>query len=161
MSIIGIDPGSRVTGWGILREEQGRFHYCGSGIIRLPNADFAIRMAKLYEELSQVMKEFKPEYAAVESLFVHKNANSALKLGHARGVILLACQHQGIPVSEYAPRLIKQAVSGYGHADKKQVMSCVELLVNHKKDWVSDESDALAMAICHANHAHLKQWSLA
>lgn len=159
MIIIGIDPGSRVTGWGVIQEVANQFKYMGSGVIKLPGDDFSLRMAMLYEQLVQVMQEYQPDQAALESLFVHKNASSALKLGHARGVILLACQHHPVPVSEYAPRLIKQAVSGYGNADKEQIKQCVGLLLNHRHALVADEADALAMAICHANHANIKQWS--
>lgn len=148
MIIIGVDPGSRITGYGIIEVIDNKPFYLSSGCIQL-SGDFAVRLSQLYEALLQVVKEYSPTVCAIESVFVHKNPNSALKLGQARGVILLALnQFVSIPF-EYEPRLVKKTIVGTGSAIKSQVQFMVQKKLNLSGAPKEDAADALAVALCH------------
>ena len=153
MRIIGIDPGSRVTGYGIIdcRGRETGFITCGT--IRLPaTAAFSERLLLIFEGLSEVMEQHRPEVAAVEDLFVAHNVRSALKLGQARGAAVVAACRQGMPVFDYTPRKIKESVAGYGNAEKSQVQEMVRVLLELSALPSSDAADALAVALCHGHH---------
>ena len=152
MRIIGVDPGTRVTGWGIIDSEGTRLRRVSSGTIAPKGEDLSSRLLGIANELDAIISEYKPEVGAVESLFHAKNSQSALKLGHARGVILLSLVRGDVGVFEYPPTRIKQAVTNHGRAGKEQVQEMVKLLLGHGEAMVLDESDALAAAICHAQY---------
>lgn len=151
--IIGIDPGLRRTGWGIIESEGARLIYVACGVIT-SNAedDLAYRLRSVFEGLTSVLTAFSPSEAAVEETFVNDNAKATLKLGQARGMALLAPAMAGLKVAEYPPNLIKKTVVGAGHADKKQIQAMVGFLLPKAKFESADEADALAIAVCHANH---------
>ena len=152
MIVIGIDPGTIRTGYGILRRDGGRIVRLASGTIRLDNkAPVEERLVPLQDELDRVLVTHGPDEAAVESLFFSKNAMSALKLGHARGVILLTLSRHDLPVSSYAPALVKRSVVGGGRAAKGQVAKVIQAILGLKEIPQEDEADALAIAICHLN----------
>ncbi len=151
MLILGIDPGLRHTGWGLVQKDQSRLVFVSAGLI---NADSSLalaeRLAEIYESLVRVIDTFHPQEAAIEETFVNKNPNSTLKLGQARGVALLAPAMRHISVSEYTPNQIKKMVVGAGHADKNQVDMMVRKLLPTVPDNIpADSSDALAIALCH------------
>jgi crossover junction endodeoxyribonuclease RuvC len=151
--IIGIDPGLRRTGWGVVDSDASRLSYVASGMITTPaDADLAYRLRELFEGIASVISSFKPSEAAVEETFVNDNARSTLKLGQARGMALLAPAMGGLRVAEYPPNLIKKSVVGAGHAEKKQVQAMIGFLLPKARFESADEADALAIAICHANH---------
>lgn len=151
--IIGIDPGLRRTGWGVVESDGVRLSYVASGLVTsTAGDDLAYRLREIYEGLSSVLAAFKPEEAAVEETFVNDNAKATLKLGQARGMALLAPAMKGLRVAEYSPNLIKKSVVGTGHAEKKQIQTMVGFLLPKAKFESADEADALAIAICHANH---------
>ncbi len=152
MIVIGIDPGTIRTGYGILRRDGGRIIRLASGTIRLDNkTPVEERLIPLQDELDRVLVSHGPDEAAVESLFFSKNAMSALKLGHARGVILLTLSRHNLPVSSYAPALVKRSVVGGGRAAKGQVAKVIQAILGLKEIPQEDEADALAIAICHLN----------
>jgi len=151
--IIGIDPGLRRTGWGVVESDGVRLVYIASGHIASTNdEDLAYRLREIFEGLCGVIASFKPGEAAVEETFVNDNARATLKLGQARGMALLAPAVKGLRVAEYSPNLIKKSVVGTGHADKKQIQAMIGYLLPKAKFDSPDEADALAIAICHANH---------
>lgn len=151
--IIGIDPGLRRTGWGIVESDGVRLVYVASGHVGSePDDDLAYRLRSIFEGLSSVLAAFNPAEAAVEETFVNENARATLKLGQARGMALLAPALKGMRVAEYPPNLIKKTVVGAGHAEKKQIQAMVGFLLPKAKFDSADEADALAIAICHANH---------
>ena len=151
--ILGIDPGLRNTGWGVIESDGVRLSYVGSGrIMAATDAALAYRLREIFEELSGVIASFRPREAAVEETFVNDNARATLKLGQARGIALLVPAINGVAVAEYAPNLIKKTVVGAGHADKRQIATMVGFLLPQAKGVKADEADALAIAICHANH---------
>lgn len=153
MRIIGIDPGLVKTGWGIIDVVGSRYSYVAHGVVAPPTqASMANRLLFLYDNLSLVLGEFQPVEAAIEEIFLNTNAASTMKLGHARGVIILAPANQKIPVAEYAARLIKKSLVGAGAADKSQVAFMVRRILNSPKIKSTDVTDALAVAITHANH---------
>ncbi len=148
--ILGIDPGSRATGYGIV--ETGADHRClAEGVIRSPKGVLAERLGRIHAGLAEVIAEYNPDEVAVERVFVHRNADSALKLGHARGAALVACVAAGLPVAEYSPTLVKQSVVGSGGAAKGQVAFMVRALLRLRATPAEDAADALAVAICHAH----------
>ena len=152
MIVLGVDPGSRTTGYGIVRSTPQGLTCVGSGHITPPsNAPFYDRLHEIFLSMLNVMDEFKPAEMAVEEVFYAKNAKSSLKLGHARGVIMIAAVHCGVKIYEYSPLEIKKAVVGYGRATKNQVRAMVKMILKLKEDPGYDTSDALAAAICHAN----------
>jgi crossover junction endodeoxyribonuclease RuvC len=151
--IIGIDPGLRRTGWGIIDTDGVRLTYVASGLITSTSGDdLAYRLRELFEGISGVIASFSPCEAAVEETFVNDNAKATLKLGQARGMALLAPATHGLKVAEYPPNLIKKSVVGAGHAEKHQIQAMVGFLLPKAKFESADEADALAIAICHANH---------
>lgn len=151
--IIGIDPGLRRTGWGIVESDGVRLVYVASGMIASNNTDdLAVRLSTLFCGLNAVLATHQPHEAAVEETFVNENAKATLKLGQARGIALLAPASKGIRVAEYTPNLIKKSVVGAGHAEKRQVQMMVNMLLPKATFDSADEADALAIAICHANH---------
>jgi crossover junction endodeoxyribonuclease RuvC len=151
--IIGIDPGSRITGYGIIDKQGPGIGFVTCGTIRTgAEKDFSRRLLIIFDGLSEVMEQHKPEVAAVEDLFSAHNVRSALKLGQARGAVVTAAMKQGLSVYDYTPRVVKQAVAGYGHAEKEQVQHMVRTLLGLSGAPSSDAADALAVAICHANH---------
>lgn len=155
MRIIGIDPGLRRCGWGVIIKDGSRLSHVAHGDVRPPTAgSLGARLAALFEALAGVVEAYEPDEAAVEETYVNANPASALKLGHARAAALLAPALAGLPVAEYAPRLVKQAVVGAGAADKDQVAMMVGVILPGAKAE-ADAADALAVAICHANHASL------
>ncbi|MDQ8700766.1 crossover junction endodeoxyribonuclease RuvC [Hyphomicrobium sp. LHD-15] len=151
--IIGIDPGLRRTGWGVIESDGVRLSYVSSGLITsTSDEDLAYRLREIYEGLSSVIAGSGASEAAVEETFVNENPRATLKLGQARGMALLAPAMKGLKVAEYPPNLIKKAVVGAGHADKKQIQAMVGFLLPKARFESADEADALAIAICHANH---------
>lgn len=149
MRVIGIDPGLRRTGWGVVEARGEKLVHLGDGFCRSGEGDLAARLARLYDELQGVFDRFAPDAAAVEHTFVNKDAAGTLKLGQARAVALLVPARGGLPVAEYAPNAVKKAVVGVGHADKAQVEHMVKLLLPGVKPSSPDAADALAIAICH------------
>lgn len=154
MRLIGLDPGLRHTGWGVIEATGNRLVYVADGIIHPPTAlPLAGRLSALYRALNEVLDCYAPAAAAVEETFVNRNPASTLKLGLARGVALLAPAERGIPVHEYSPNLVKKSVVGVGHAEKPQVQLMVERLLPGCLLSGADAADALAVAICHAHFA--------
>ena len=149
MRVLGIDPGSVATGYGVVSVEGSTLRRIAGGTIRARGDTLADRLAHLQRELASAIAELAPECAALESIFSAKNARSALVLGHARGVALAACGTAGLGPAEYTPAQVKAAVTGYGRADKPQVMLMVQRLLGLAAPPPSDEADALAVAICH------------
>jgi len=160
MRVIGIDPGSRICGWGVVEELAGPARLghvdCG-GIFTDTKAGLPDRLQCIYEGLRERIRIYGPQEAALENVFHHKNARSALVLGHARAAAMLACIHEGLPVFEYSATQIKQAVAGYGRAEKQQVALMVKSLLRLPAAAMADASDALAGAICHLNSRGLQQ----
>lgn len=151
--ILGLDPGLRHTGWGVIDAQGNRLRIVADGTIHTTaSASLAERLAELYEALSAVIAAHDPHEAAVEETFVNKNPHSTLKLGQARGVVMLAPARAGLPVAEYQPTLIKKAVVGTGTAKKDQVGMMVRTLLPGCRLDSADAADALAVAICHAHH---------
>lgn len=151
--IIGLDPGLRRTGWGVVESDGVRLVYVASGVITPPSDDdLAYRLRALFEGLSGILASYRPLEAAVEETFVNENPRSTLKLGQARGTVLLAPAVAGLKVAEYTPNLIKKSVVGSGHAEKQQIQAMVRFLLPKATFDSADEADALAIAITHANH---------
>ena len=151
--IVGIDPGLRRTGWGIIESDGVRLSYVASGLVTSTNDEvLSFRLREIFEGIQSVLASFSPREAAVEETFVNDNARATLKLGQARGIALLAPAMRGLAVAEYPPNLIKKAVVGAGHAEKRQVQAMVKFLLPRADFKNADEADALAIAICHANH---------
>lgn len=153
MRLLGLDPGLRVTGWGIIEVVDNRLRAVADGVVRSDDSlTLAERLAQLHAGLAEVVRLHRPVEAAVEQTFVNRNPESTLKLGQARGVVLLAPAQAGIPVAEYAPSLVKQALVGTGRAAKEQVGMMVRTLLPGCLSDSPDALDALAVAICHAHH---------
>ena len=151
--IIGIDPGLRNTGWGVITAEGQRLSYVADGSVHSEaNAPLAERLLQIHAQLMEVIRSFEPDEAAVEETFVNRNPTSTLKLGTARGVVLLVPALRGLPVAEYGANHIKKSVVGVGHADKTQVQMMVRVLLPGIAIANADAGDALAVAICHAHH---------
>ena len=153
--ILGIDPGSRLTGFGIVDCEGPNAAYVASGAIRSVEGDFPHRLKLIYRAVAEIVEEHRPQVVAVESVFMHKNASSALKLGHARSAAICATFSLELEVVEYAPREIKQAIVGTGAATKEQVQHMIVNLLNLDGAPSADAADALAAALCHANQRRL------
>lgn len=152
--IIGIDPGSRYTGYGLIRLNGNQHTYIASGHLKLLQYEPAERLQQIYIGLRTIIETYQPEEAAIEKIFMHANPNSALTLGQARGAAIVAL---AMPVAEYSARQIKQSVVGYGGADKDQVQYMVQRLLNLSCRPSPDAADALAIALCHAHSRRLKQ----
>jgi len=151
MRIIGVDPGSRITGIGIIESDGHHSKHIFSTCIRLGNASFPDRLGKIYQEIELIIQEFRPQQMAIEEVFLAKSPQSALKLGQARGAAICATVMQNIPVFEYSAREVKQAVVGKGSADKSQVQHMVKLLLNLQGKIQEDTADGLAIALSHAH----------
>ena len=153
MRILGIDPGLRSLGWGVIDSQGARLSHVANGICRSDGNDLASRLLSIFDQLSAVVAAHAPDAAAIEQTFVNKDGAGTLKLGQARGVALLVPARAGLPVGEYAPNRIKKTVVGVGHAQKEQVMHMVRLQLPGCDPAGPDAADALAVAICHAHHA--------
>lgn len=153
MIILGVDPGTNFTGYGIIKYSKNNFIRISSGIIKLPSVkSLPQRLGIIYDEINKIIKTFKPDEFAIETAFYGKNVQSAMKIGYARGVSLLAAVHNELPTSEYSPREIKKAVVGTGSASKEQVGYMIKTILSLKDEKMKfDESDALAVAICHSS----------
>lgn len=152
MRILGIDPGSRITGYGVIESCQSQLGFVACGTIRTAGeTDFSRRLLVIFSDLREVIAKYTPVEAAVEEVFVAKNPRAALKLGQARGAAVVAALSAGLAVSHYSPRLVKQSVAGYGQAGKEQVRYMVRILLGLNAEPSSDAADALALAICHAH----------
>ena len=153
MIVLGLDPGLAATGWGIIEAIGNRLRHIGHGTVKTRTADpLADRLAALYDGLESVIAAHDCASAAIEEVFVNSNPQSTLKLGQARGVILLGAARSGMTVAEYAARLVKKAVVGTGAADKTQIQAMLKILLPGAKVAGADAADALAVAICHAHH---------
>ncbi len=156
--IIGLDPGLRNTGWGVIDSEGSRLIYVADGSVHSDaDAPLAMRLLQIHTQLIRVLNEYAPDEAAIEETFVNKDARATLKLGQARGAVMLAPASLGIAVSEYAPNVIKKSVVGAGHAEKAQVKHMVKLLLPKAVLKSADSVDALAIAICHAHHRGIRR----
>ena len=161
MRILGIDPGSETTGWGVIEGDQNGQGYClvEFGVIKLsPAAKFSARLLKISQGLGEVITRLKPDACAIEEAFYSVNPKVILKLGQVRGVALLAAESAALEIGEYSPRLVKQTVAGYGNAEKHQVQQMVRVLLSLREvPEPHDAADALAIAICHFHHAGVRQ----
>jgi len=152
MLVLGVDPGSRVTGYGLVETNDRDVTFVHCGLIRSPDkTPFYQRIYAIFESMVDIMGRYQPREMAIEDLFYAKNIQSSLKLGHARGAVLIAAVQCNIPIFEYTPLEIKKSVVGYGRADKEQVRSMVQIILRLKEELPLDASDALAAAICHVN----------
>ncbi len=150
--ILGIDPGSRFTGFGIIDVEGQKNTHVHSGCLKISTkGEFPDRLKEIFERISEVVREYQPQELAIEKVFLSKNADSALKLGQARGAAIVAAMQSSVEVFEYAPNRIKQSIVGRGHADKIQVQHMIKMLLLLKEPPQEDQADALAAAICHAH----------
>lgn len=150
--ILGIDPGSRTTGYGVVELERGAIRFVACGVIRTTtNLPFSYRLNQIFSGINEVIQVHGPTEAAVEDVFLATNPGSALKLGQARGAAVVAAMQNNLEVTDYSAKQIKQAVVGYGQAGKGQIQHMIKVLLNLQKQPSSDAADALAVAICHAN----------
>ncbi|MDL2271593.1 crossover junction endodeoxyribonuclease RuvC, partial [Desulfovibrio sp. OttesenSCG-928-I05] len=157
MKVIGIDPGSRCMGWGLVSEVSGVLSLVDCGVVRTGNGSFEERLGIIFLKLAEVLAKHEPEEAAVENVFTDKNILSALKLGQARGAAIAACASRGVVVTGYEPTLVKKTLVGTGRAEKSQVSFMVGRLLGVKPDWPLDTGDALACAICHLNMRRMRK----
>lgn len=153
MRVMGIDPGSNITGWGVVEARGSELHHIDSGAIRLPRAAISERLLIIFEKIRDAIQDNRPDAIAVEKVFVARNAHSALILGQARGAALVACGILCDTVVEYSALEVKQAVVGRGRADKRQVQHMMRVLLGLSEALQADRADALACAVCHINHA--------
>ena len=152
MRVLGVDPGTRITGYGLVDSAGGELRHVGHGVVRTdPAQPLWVRLKVIHDGIAGVVGEFGPEQVSIERCFVAKNVRSALMLGHARGAVMVACMCGGVDVHEYAPSEIKSAVTGHGRADKHQVAEMVRVILGLARSAPADASDALAAAICHAH----------
>lgn len=153
LTLLGIDPGLRHTGWGVVAQSGNRLSFVAAGRVSPdPDLPMAARLYELAQKLAEVVAAHKPDEAAIEETFVNKNAASALKLGQARGAAMLALAEAGLTVTEYAANRVKQSVTGFGHADKPQIQAMIGVLLPGSGVLAADAADALAVAITHAHH---------
>lgn len=153
--ILGVDPGSRCMGYGLVQERSGVLTLVTAGAVQPKEELMSQRLGLMYQAIVDLLQEYHPHAVAVEEVFLGRNQASALKLGQARGAVLAACGVQGIPVHGYAPTLIKKSLVGVGRADKDQVSFMVGQLLGVRPQWKQDTGDALAAAICHLNHQRM------
>jgi crossover junction endodeoxyribonuclease RuvC len=157
MRVLGIDPGSRITGYGIIDQDGNRLVHVDNGaIVTGSTDDFSLRLQRIYRGVAEVIASYRPDALAVEQVFFAKNVQSALKLGQARGAAIVAGVNVGLPIHEYTAMQVKLSVVGHGHATKEQVQRMVKALLNLPEVAQADASDALAVAVCHAHSANLK-----
>lgn len=158
MILLGIDPGTRSTGYGLLRKIQNKIEHIENGLIRTRAKDpLPKRLEEIFQKVSALIREYKPAEMALEDVFVAKNVRSTLKLGYARGVILLAASLTGVPVFEYTPAQVKQTISNFGQATKEQMQKMVRLHLQLQENAAEDASDALAVALCHSQTKRFEQ----
>ena len=153
MRVLGIDPGLRNLGWGIIDVTGSKLRHVANGVCKSDGTDLGARLLSLHEQLSQVLSEYAPTNAAVEQTFVNRDGAATLKLGQARGIAMLVPAQAGLPIGEYAPNAVKKAVVGVGHADKAQIAHMVRMQLPGVNLAGPDAADALAIAICHAHHS--------
>ncbi len=151
LRILGIDPGSRITGFGVIEISKRQTKFITCGCIKMQQSDLPGRLQEIYTGVSELISQYQPEHMAIEQVFMSRNADSALKLGQARGAAIVAGTQHSLNVHEYAPNQIKQAVVGQGHAEKQQVQHMVKILLNLPTIPLTDAADALAVALCHAH----------
>lgn len=156
LRILGIDPGSRITGYGLVESDGIRSRYVASGCIRTESTEFPQRLGEIFRGIERLVQEYHPSEVAVEQVFVAKNAASALKLGQARGAAICAAVAAGLPIAEYTPRTVKLSVVGNGGAEKEQVAQMVKILLKLDQGLAADEADALAIALSHAHTIRLR-----
>lgn len=149
---MGIDPGSRITGYGVVETTPRGIRYIASGCIRMKSEDFPSRLKQIFDGITEIISIYQPQQMAIEQVFMHKNADSALKLGQARGAAICASLNQQVSVFEYAARQVKQALVGKGNADKLQVQHMVKILLSIQGDMQIDAGDALAIGLCHCHY---------
>src|SRR5580658_10338103 len=155
--ILGIDPGLRHTGWGIVAQEGNRLSFIAAGCINPdPELPMVLRLLQIADELTTIVGKHAPTEAAIEETFINKNAASALKLGQARGAAMLALAQAGLAVTEYSANRIKQSLTGYGHADKTQIQAMIGMLLPGSGKLAADAADALAVAVTHAHHVDVR-----
>ena len=159
MRVLGIDPGSETLGWGVVDGKGSKYALVGFGTVKSnPRHPFSKRLLNIYDGVAEVMAEHSPDVLSVEDTFYAVNVGVALKLGQVRGIMLLLAEQRGMPIAEYAPRLVKQTVVGYGNAEKHQVQQMVKILLGMKTvPTPHDAADALAIAICHFHHAGVQE----
>ena len=155
MRILGIDPGIAIVGFGVIDSERGKQNYIRCGVITTPaGTSLSSRLDRIYADMCEVIRTFKPDVAAIEELFFNTNITTGISVAEGRGVILLACFHAGLPIYEYTPLQVKQAVVGYGRAEKRQVIDMVKrILCLSSAPKPDDAADAVAIALCHARSA--------
>ncbi len=156
MRILGIDPGYAILGYGIVEMKGNKFQVCGYGAITTEaSMEMTDRLKCIYNSLTEIIAEYEPDVASIEELFFNTNTKTAIMVGQARGVAILACANSGMEIDEYTPLQIKQAIVGYGRAEKKQVQNMVKTILNLKEvPKPDDTADALAAAICHGHSAN-------
>lgn len=155
--ILGIDPGSRITGWGVIRCDPGKIQHINNGIIAPREKELGNRLHQIYTELGALIAKYQPERAAIEEVFLAHNVKSALLLGHARGAAMLALAHAGVPFQEYAAREVKMAVTGFGAASKEQIQRMTMTLLQLPEIATADAADALSVALCHAHSLRMEK----
>lgn len=160
MRILGVDPGSQKTGVGIIDVQGNRIRYVHHAMIRTGKGEFDERLSVLFSGLSAIIRDYRPEVAAIEDVFVSKNVASALKLGQARGALVAACGAADLRVHPYSPTKVKQSVVGTGRAEKTQVQHMIRMLLSPPEPLAEDAADALAVAICHAHHSPMQQMAV-
>lgn len=157
-TVLGLDPGTNVTGYGIVSETSGQARLVATGVIRTPKKGGAARLGVINERVAALIAEHAPDETAIENVFVSKNPGSALKLGQARGAAMAACAVAGLTIAEYEPAVVKKSIVGQGRAEKSQVAFMVAQILGVKNpDWAEDASDALAVAVCHLNMRRMKK----
>ncbi len=163
MRVLGIDPGSETTGWGVVEGDGRRYHLIEYGTVKAPARErFSARLLKISDGLEEIIARLQPDACSIEEAFYATNVKVALKLGQVRGVALLVAERAGVEIFEYSPRLVKQTVVGYGNAEKHQVQEMVRVLLNLREvPQPHDAADALALAICYFHHAGISQKVLA
>ena len=157
VTVLGIDPGSQCLGWGVVREVSGVLRLVGCGTVRPKQEVFEQRLGEIFTALTAVIRQYSPDEAAVENVFVQKNVASALKLGQARGAAIAACTAASVPVIGYEPTLVKKTLVGSGRAEKAQVSFMVGRILGVKPDWAVDAGDALGCAVCHCNMRRMRK----
>jgi crossover junction endodeoxyribonuclease RuvC len=157
MLLLGLDPGLRNTGWGVIEADANRLRHVANGVVRSGSGLLADRLLRLHQGLTEVVGGFQLDGAAVEETFVNMNGKATLKLGQARGIVMLVPAQAGLPVAEYPANTIKKSVVGFGHADKTQIGHMISMLLPGADVETPDAADALAVAVCHAHHMATSQ----
>lgn len=158
MLVLGVDPGTAITGYGLVRQEDDLALVACGAILTPAEWPLSLRLLHIYRQLSAVLEQYRPDAVAVEELFFSKNVRTAMSVGQARGVVLLAAAQAGLPVAEYTPTEVKQAVTGFGGADKRQMQEMVRLLLGlNAAPQPDDAADAVAIAVCHLHSARLRE----